>query len=296
MGEMLKRPHYIALVAVILLVLILFRLPSETVTKLKLAVGGFFLPLFGVAASTGHLSDSTATAVLPKSEIARQNQELRKENEQLKILSQQAQETARENAQLRQLVGWQKQVPWKLKLARVIARDPANWWRTVQIDLGSRDGIQPNFPVITSDGLVGRVLTVGTTRSQVILLGDPNLRVGAVAVETATSSHGGETGIISANAASPMENNMVTLGYLAGNTGVKPGYTVNTSGEGGVFPRGIPIGKVVDTRSIDFGLTTEARVALFAKMNSIEQVWVMFTDTTGATSSALRVPNSAHRK
>ncbi len=47
--------------------------------------------------------------------------------------------------------------PWKLKLANVILRDPANWWRTLQIDLGSRDGVRENLPVLTPDGLVGRV-------------------------------------------------------------------------------------------------------------------------------------------
>jgi hypothetical protein len=54
----------------------------------------------------------------------------------------QAAATARENDQLRALLGWQRQAPWKLKLANVVMRDPANWWRTVQIDLGSRDGLR----------------------------------------------------------------------------------------------------------------------------------------------------------
>ena len=274
---MLRRPQYIALVVVILVVLILFRLPSETVSKFKLAVGGFFLPLFGLSNSTQHLATKTGNAILPRSELTRQNELLRQENQQLRIQTQQAQEIARENAQLRQLIGWQKQVPWKLKLAHVIAHDPANWWRTVQIDLGSKDGVQVNFPVITVDGLVGRVSVVGSTRSQVILMGDPNLRVGAAIQETG-SSNGRETGVITASSSNPLENNMVTLSYLSGNSAVKPGQTVTTSGEGGVFPRGIPIGKIVDLRSVDYGLSTEARVLLSAKMNSIEEVWVMFTE------------------
>lgn len=273
---MLKRPHYIALVAVILLVLILFRLPSETVSKFKLAVGGFFLPLFGLGSSTQQLVVKTGNAILPRSELTRQNDLLKQENQRLQIQAQQTAEIARENVQLRQLVAWQKQTPWKLKLAHVIAHDPANWWRTVQIDVGTRDGIQVNFPVLTVDGLVGRVSAVGTGRSQVILMGDSNLRVGAAILETGASPNGRETGVITANSSNPLENNMVTLSYLSGNSAVKPGQTVTTSGEGGVFPRGIPIGKIVDLRKADYGLSTEARVALFAKMNSIEEVWVMF--------------------
>ncbi len=280
---MLKRPHYIALVAVILLVLVLFKLPSETVTKLKLSVGGVFLPLFGLAGSTQQLAVKTGNAVLPRSELIRQNEDLRRENQQLKFHAQQAQELARENAQLRLLVGWQRQTSWNLKLAHVIAHDPANWWRTVQIDRGTRDGVQVNCPVLTVDGLVGRVSSVGATRSQVLLMGDPNLRVGAAILETGTPATGRETGVITANASNPLENNMVTLSYLSGISSVKPGQTVTTSGEGGIFPRGIPIGKIVDLRSVDYGLSKEARVELFARMNSIEEVWVMFPGNNTAT-------------
>ena len=76
----------------------------------------------------------------------------------------QAAAIARENDQLRALLGWQRQAPWKLKLANVVMRDPANWWRTVQIDLGSRDGVRENLPVLTADGLVGRVSVRRPTR------------------------------------------------------------------------------------------------------------------------------------
>ncbi|MDB6024452.1 MAG: rod shape-determining protein MreC [Verrucomicrobiales bacterium] len=290
---MFKRPHYIALVAVILLVLILFRLPAETVSRFKLAVGGFFLPLFGLAGSTQQLVAKTGNAIVPRGDLVRQNEVLRRENQQLKILAQQSQEASRENAQLRQLIGWQKTVPWKLKLAHVIAHDPANWWRTVQIDAGTRDGVQVNFPVLTVEGLVGRVSSVSSTRSQVILLGDAQLRVGAVISDTGTSAHGRETGVVTANASAPLENNMVTLSYLSGTSSVKPGQTVTTSGEGGVFPRGIPIGKIFDLRKVDYGLSTEARVALFASMNSIEEVWVMFPENNAAVSGT---PSSAIKK
>lgn len=286
---MIKRPHYIALAAVVLLVLILFRLPSGAASKLKLAVGGFFVPLFGVTSSTHSALDKAGDQILPRSELIRQNEQLRRENDQLRLQAHQADEIGQENAQLRALVGWQRQVPWKLKLTHVIARDPANWWRTIQIDLGSRDGVQVNFPVLTIDGLIGRVSAVGTTRSQVILLGDSNLRVGAVVSETAKSPNGRETGVITANSANPFENNMVTLSYLSGNSGVKPGQTVETSADGGIFPAGIPIGRIVDTRSLDYGLTTEARVALFAKMNSLEDVWVLFVDGA-ATAPRVQVP------
>src|SRR3569833_3531740 len=108
------------------------------------------------------------------------------------MLGMQAQETARDNLRLRQLVGWQQAQPWKLKLGKIVMRDPSNWWRTVQIDLGSRDGLTETLPEQNMDGLVGRVSSVGLTRSTVVLVGDVNCKVAAQLVET----H--ETGVIGA--------------------------------------------------------------------------------------------------
>ena len=148
-------------------------------------------------------------------------------------------------------------------------RDPANWWRTVQSDLGSRDGVRENLPVITDDGLVGRVSSVSLTRSQVVLVGDPNCRVSAL-VENAAR----DMGVLIAGGA--LDTSLVELTYLASSANLKPGQNVITSGLGGVFPKGIPIGQIVDARSIEYGLYTDARVKLNANLGSLEQVWVLF--------------------
>jgi len=270
MGDMLRKPHFLALVLVVLLVLIIFNLPSQTVAKFKLAIGGLFVPLFGLSGSAQKSVERVGDTVLPRSEILRQNEQLRVENKQLKLRAAQTDEVWRENQQLRQHFNWRKQTPGNFKLARVIAREPANWWRTAQIDIGSRDGVRLNMPVRTMDGLIGRISAVASTRSQVLLLGDPNLRVGAAIQETR------DTGVISANSSNPLENNMVDLGFLSRNSTMRPGQLVVTSGEGGIFPKGIPIGQIVDSRVADYGLSIEARVKLYAKMSALEEVWVIF--------------------
>jgi rod shape-determining protein MreC len=151
----------------------------------------------------------------------------------------------------------------------VVLREPANWWRTVQIDLGSRDGLRVNLPVLTMDGLVGRVSSVSLTRSQVVLLGDPNCKVSARVENQAR-----DIGII--GAAGPLETEFVELGYLSRNANLKPAQNVVTSGEGGVFPPGISIGQVVDVQPVDYGSRIEARVKLAANLSALEEVWVMF--------------------
>ncbi len=193
----------------------------------------------------------------------------RRQNQELRLQAMQAGETTRENIRLRQLVDWKQKVPWKLKLARVIARDPANWWRTVQIDRGSLDGLRENLPVLTPDGLIGRVSAVGMTSARVVLIGDPNCKVPATILgETA------ESGIIAS--AGLFDGSFVNLTYLANRANLKPGQSVVTSGLSAIYPKGIPIGTVADARSVESGLYTEAQVKLAAKLNALEEVWVLF--------------------
>jgi rod shape-determining protein MreC len=266
---MFKQKNYLALGAVTLVALLILSLPPRATDRLKLAVGSLFLPLLGLASTAQQLPVAAADAAVPRRELLQLTENLRHENDRLKVQALQTSATARENDQLRSALGWQRQMPWKLKLASVVMRDPANWWRTIEIDLGSRDGVVENLPVLTADGLVGRISSVGLPRSQVVLLGDPNCKASAFVENPAH-----DTGVISASG--PLDNSLVELTYLSGGASLKSGQSVITSGLGGVFPKGIPIGQVVDARPVEFGLYTEARVKLSANLGALEQVWVLF--------------------
>jgi rod shape-determining protein MreC len=265
---MFKQKNYLALGAVVLVAVVLLSLPTRATSRLKLAVSSWFLPLFGLAGAGQQLPADLADSLLPRHELLHQIDVLRRENQQLRSQAVQATAIARENDQLHVLLGWKQTVPWKLKLANVVMRDPANWWRTVQIDLGSRDGIQTNQPVLTDDGLVGRVASVSYLNSQVVLVGDRDCRVSAL-VDNATH----DIGVLSASG--PLDSSFVDLSYLSSTANLKSGQNVFTSGLGGVFPKGIPIGKVMDTQTVEFGLATAARVKLNVNLGALEQVWVL---------------------
>jgi rod shape-determining protein MreC len=266
---MLKKPHSVILILVVLLVGVLIKLPASTSGRTKLALTGLFVPMFGLSGSLQDMTSRAEINLISKAELARQVEDLRRQNSELQLRLQQETAVWAENARLRDLVGWPRQTSWKVKLARVTARDPSNWWRSLQIDLGTRDGVKPNLPVVTAEGLVGRIQTTEATRSQVVLLGSPELRVAAV-VEPS-----GETGIINTTTSAPQEEGRVDLDYLAGNSKVHPGQDVLTWGEGGVFPAKIPIGKIFDVRTKDYGLATEARVTLAANLGALQEVWVV---------------------
>lgn len=248
--------------------MLLLSLPLRVTTRLKLAVGSLFLPFASLAATAEQLPADLADDLLPRRELLQEIARLKVENEQLKVQALQDATMGLENEQLRYQLRWQKTVPWKIKLANVVMRDPANWWRTVEIDLGRDQGVTNNLPVLTPEGLVGRISAVWSGHAQVVLIGDPSCRVSALVENQAH-----DVGVITA--AGTLDNTLAELTYLSGTAILKPGQAVVTSGLGGVFPKGIPIGYILDSRPEDFGLYMEARVKLGANLGTLEQVWVL---------------------
>lgn len=268
---MFKRPQYMALAVVVIFTIILLKLPTRAADNFKRALGGLFLPIFGLDNSVEDLSNVASYAVLPRHELVRQIENLRQTNQILQARSMQAEEWRKENERLRSQLGIQRVYPWRMKVARVVARDPANWWRSLKIDLGTRDGISSNAPVLTVNGLVGRVSEAGLTHSQIVLVGDPDCRVSVLIADEKSR----EQGMIAPSSSSPSDDALVDLSYLSRNAKLAAGQTVVTSGQGGVFPAGIVVGHIADFRTIGYGLYKEARVSLAVKMNQLEEVWVM---------------------
>ena len=266
---MFKQKNYLALGAVVLVAVLILSLPPRASSRLRLAVTSWFLPLFSLANASQQAPARLADNGMPRRELLSEIDRLTRENQELKVQTVQAAASQRENDQLRALIGWQRQAPWRLKLARVVTRDPANWWHTVQVDMGSRDGLTNNLPVITADGLVGRISSVGFYTSQVVLVGDPNCRVSALVQDP---TH--DMGVLTRGGS--LDTSLVKMSYLASSANLKAGQDVVTSGMGGIFPAGIPIGKIVDAQTVEFGLASEARVKLNVNLGALEDVFILF--------------------
>jgi rod shape-determining protein MreC len=266
---MLQRAHLAAFLIVAAATVVLLNLPDRTSSRSKLALSSLFLPLFGLAGSAQTLGERAFGGMSTKRQLEAELERLRMENERLKIVGMQSNEVLRENAQLRAALGWRSQTTWKPRLAIVSFRDPVNWFRTIRINAGSAEGIRTNAAVITPEGLIGRVDEVAAHSSRVVLVGDPQCKVAVVIRET------GDTGAIAEAAMDSIDEGIVNVQYLHRHAQIRPGQTVYTSGLGGVFPRGVAIGSVVDARSVDFGLYQEARVKLAANFRHLEYVWVL---------------------
>ena len=269
----MNRPYSLALGLVALVTLALLSLPENGATRVKLGVGGLFLPLFGIAGSIQGLAADSPSTLASRRQLLSEIDRLRRENQQLHLRLLEGEEARRENDRLRDALQWQRRTPGEFKFARVVGHDPANWWRSLLLNAGRRDGIRPSLPVLTDEGLVGRVAEVGFDRSRVLLVGDPNCRVAAQVV-SGPDRRTIAKGILAASS-STLDRLLVDLTFVPGTALLQPGQEVITSGDGGVFPKGLPVGRVVDVRTNDYGLYLEARIKLAVNLNRLEEAWVL---------------------
>lgn len=148
--------------------------------------------------------------------------------------------------------------------ADVINVDQTGLRRTIVINRGTRDGIRAGMPVVTGQGLVGRVLDVAATASRVLLITD---RDSAVSARLQSSrAQGSVRGQLSGN----LRMTMIPLG-----ANVQTGDLVITSGLGGNFPPDMVIGVVTSTRQFEFELFQEAEVTSLNNFDTLEFVLVI---------------------
>lgn len=148
--------------------------------------------------------------------------------------------------------------------ANVISNDQSGLRRSITIDRGTRDGIATGMPVVTAQGLVGRVLEISANASRVLLVTDRDSAVSS-RLQT-TRVQGSLRGQLSGN---------LRLTLVPPGDTVVVGDLVLTSGLGGNFPPDIVIGQVASTRQFQFELFQEAEIISFNNFDELEVVLVM---------------------
>ncbi|MBR2452860.1 MAG: rod shape-determining protein MreC [Clostridia bacterium] len=160
----------------------------------------------------------------------------------------------------------------ELDAAEVVSREPSNWYNTFVIDKGAADGVALNQPVISADkALVGRISEVGTTWSRVITLIDPAHSVGAEIVRS------GEYGVAEGDSSDSLGGNL-RLSFISKNANIIVGDKIMTSGLGGIYPKGLIIGKVLEIRPDMQGISQYAIIAPDADIESINAVLIVKND------------------
>lgn len=200
-------------------------------------------------------------------ELERDDALLQVEIKDLKATNQMLRDLEAENNRLRRALNYRQRSVFKLVPSRIVVRDASTWWSTVKIDKGFDDGIEPDMPVLTEDGLVGKTTTVAKNMSTVLLIADANCKVAAMVEGTR------EQGIVSGGRTSTNSMPEITLNFLSKNADLKKGQKVYSSGVGGVFPSGVYIGQVNDFKVKE--LNGQATLVPAVDLTTIEDVFVV---------------------
>lgn len=249
---------------------------------------GFVVALFGAAALVGWAAGRTtvltemlrpgwvitqsvvgslrggATYFQDLDRLKRENAELHERLAKVEVALAGKLEVESENRRLGQLLGLAPTVPEKGIAARVIARSPNNWQQRLVIDRGSASGIGVDSVVLIPRGVIGRVLKVSPNSAVVRLLTDPGQTVGVLNQRSRTPAV--VLGEGSAN---------LVLQYLPQQSDFRVGDAVLTSGLGGVYPKGLSVGRVTRVEQAPNAITPKVTIVLNTDLDRVEEVLVL---------------------
>jgi rod shape-determining protein MreC len=168
------------------------------------------------------------------------------------------------NHRLKHLLALQRRLPTHAVAAQVTARDATVWFQSLVLNKGSSHGIEPGMPVLAPEGVVGVIASTSPHAARVLLLTDPNSGVDVLVQRTRVR------GIVSGR----LEEGAV-LKYVGRAEDVRVGDRIIASGLDGVFPKGMPVGRVTRvSRDDPGGLFLRAEVTPAADASRLEEVLV----------------------
>lgn len=233
------------------------------------AVTTVLAPIEYVVAKVGYSFRNVSTSSWQLITAYRENEALRTEIEELRQTSVNVTEIQAENARLRAMLEYKKGTPqFDFVTAAVVARDPGTWTSTIVINRGTADGITKDMPVVTPKGLVGSVVQVYANTAKVQLILDPRSAVGAIVQRPESRV----AAIVEGNGAQPLVPRMVNLSRDAD---IIKGDKIITSGFGGIYPKGLLIGEVVDVVNEEGGLLKYAALKSALDFDRLEEVLVI---------------------
>lgn len=203
--------------------------------------------------------------------------DLREENEQLKaeVLELQQQlylmaEYKRENEWLREALDFREQHSFSMQIAEVIGRTPTNLFSTITINRGEKHGVSSGMAVMSGTGVVGTVQSVSNYTATVLLATDSRSAIGGMVQDT------GDLVLIEGD---PDYSGMLLAKPLSKDVKLEVGDLLVTSGLSQHFPKGMPVGKVVEVVPNRYQLSFTAYVQPIVDYTRLEYVVVLLNDT-----------------
>jgi len=273
------RRKTVLIVLVILTIVVLLNLPVPVARRIKAASDDNLAPFQNVLSLVVRKASEAVSAFGRGRQAAREREKLVRQVAELQHEVRRLRSLETDNAELRKHLGFRRRSPHNLVFCEVVGRGEATgWWQTVRVDRGELEGIRPNQPVVTAEGLVGRTSRVSHHTADILLLTDPTCRV-AVKVSRLNArgilsgkgvSAGGRHELEMLCAVNPCRVN-----YLPKDALLIKGDSVVTSGLGGLYPPGIPVGEVVQFETHKTGLYQSAEVVPKAPIEALRYVFVI---------------------
>lgn len=182
---------------------------------------------------------------------------LQRENDELK-------ESVYAVQRLQRLLQFKERVPATMIPAEVIAYSPSAWFRTIVINKGLHDGVEKDMPVVTWEGVVGKVMRASSGSSVVLLVVDRNSSIDVLVQRTRTR------GLVEGDGGSRCQ-----LRHVPRTDDIEAGDHLITSGLGGIFPKGLSMGDVVKVERKEYGLFQEIEIRPSADFSRLEEVMVI---------------------
>ncbi len=206
-----------------------------------------------------------AQLIADMEQLKANNEALKMENSKLSLIQ-------KENIRLTNLLGVSESYPnYEQVTARVISKDPTNWYNTFIIDVGTNDGIEPNMVVVTIGGLVGKVVECSGSYSKVIAIVDDFSSVSGIV--TRNDALGFVKGDLQL-----LEEGMIRMEYFDIDAEVMEGDEIVTSHLSTIYPKGIPIGYVSEVYTDAKGLSKYAKVVPYVDFRNLKEVIVFKED------------------
>lgn len=196
-----------------------------------------------------------------------ENIRMKKELDSLKIENYLYQEMLAANQRLQQLLQFRNMSDQPVIAAQVIGRDPTGWFQSVIIDKGKNSGIKLNMPVVNAEGVVGKLVSVSDNYSKVLLIIDQNSSVDCIIQRSR------DDGILKG-----LSSGVCKLDYVLKSSDVHVGDVVVTSGLGGIFPKGIPVGEVTDVEDPPGELFKDVRIRPAVDFSKLEELLIILKE------------------
>lgn len=171
-----------------------------------------------------------------------------------------------ENIRLRKLLNFEEKIPHKTLAAEVIARDPGNWLNTVTLNKGTGHGVKKDMALVSCEGLLGRVVSASSNTANALLIIDPRSAVGGVAQRTRSLV------LVEGDPGAP---GMCLVKCLTMESDLVLGDKILSSGLGGIYPKGLVIGEIVELIPGKYGVGSAARLKPAADFARLEEALII---------------------